>query len=215
MHTRTENDSDPNDASTRGEITKLLRSWSAGNQEALVDVMPLAFEDLRIIARKKCREIPCREVDPTELVGEIYATLLRQRRINLKCRGQFFNFAAILMRRVLLSMKRYDETRKRSAPTCPLDEADVACVAAEFSPFPGSAGALRDVSTALDVLGKVDELEELDPEQAEIVRLRFFLGLSIRETAKALGMPVATVNRRWWNAKRFLARELDGQGREP
>jgi hypothetical protein len=110
---------------TKGEITHLLVAWSEGDMEALDKIFPLAFEDLRRIARKCCGRIPGKDLQPTELIGEIYKTLLDQRSVHWEGRGQFYNFAALLMERVLLGYKRGLETQKRGgqATQVPLIEA--------------------------------------------------------------------------------------------
>lgn len=200
----------------RGEITRLLSAWSRGDLDALDKVFPLAFEDLRRIARKCCGRIPCRDLQPTELIGEIYAVLLKQRDVKWDCRGQFFTFAALLMERVLLAYKRELGTRKRGggAARLPLVEAlDLAGAGDESSLAGGGqprrAEVLEALGTAIDVAEKIGELEKLDPRQADIARLRYLIGLSLEETAETLGVSTKTVARGWRHAKRFLALELD------
>lgn len=200
----------------RGEITRLLSAWSHGDLDALDKVFPLAFEDLRRIARKCCGRIPCRDLQPTELIGEIYAVLLKQRKVTWVCRGQFFTFAAFLMERVLLAYKRELGTRKRGggAVQLPLVEAlDLAGIGDESSLAAGGeprrAELLEVLGTAIDVAEKIGELEKLDPRQADIARLRYLIGLSLEETAETLGVSTKTVSRGWRHAKRFLALELD------
>ncbi len=192
----------PEDA--KGEITHLLVAWSQGDLEALDKVFPLAFEDLRRIARKCCGRIPAKDLQPTELIGEIYATLLEQRKVRWECRGQFYQFAALLMERVLLSYRRGLDTEKRGGQTTqvPIIEALGMAVADD-------AEVLDALSTGIDVAGKIAELAKLDPRQAEIARLRYLLGLTLEETAETLGVSRKTVTRDWRHAKRFLALELD------
>lgn len=207
----------------RGEITHLLVAWSEGDLEALDKVFPLAFEDLRRIARKCCGKIPCKDLQPTELIGEIYAVLLQQRKVSWEGRGQFYRFAALLMERVVLGYKRGLGTRKRGGGSTqvPLVEAlDVAAAGDASSLSPGVAEPLRQarvleaVSTAIDVTEKIADLARLDPQQAEIARLRYLIGLTLEETAETLGVSTRTAKRRWRNAKRFLALELDEYARE-
>jgi RNA polymerase sigma factor (TIGR02999 family) len=206
---------------TRGEITHLLAAWSDGDLQALDKIFPLAFDDLRRIARKCCGRIPCRDLQPTELIGEIYATLLKQRDVHWECRGQFFTFAAMLMERVLLSYKREIGTRKRGggAARVPLVEAlDLAGAGEESSLSarpPREAEVLGILATAIDVAEKIGELEKLDRRQADVARLRYLIGLSLEETAETLGVSTKTVARGWRHAKRFLALELDEYGAPP
>jgi DNA-directed RNA polymerase specialized sigma24 family protein len=126
------------------------------------------------------------------------------------------------MERVLLGYRRTLETRKRGGGLArvPLAEAlDLATESDTTTSLSGSAhddrsrddGAVLEIlATALDVTEKIAELEKLDPPQAEIARLRYFIGLSIEETAEALGVSRRTVTRKWRNARRFLALELAG-----
>ncbi|MCP4660736.1 MAG: sigma-70 family RNA polymerase sigma factor [bacterium] len=205
----------PEDA--KGEITHLLVAWSQGDLEALDKVFPLAFEDLRRIARKCCGRIPAKDLQPTELIGEIYATLLKQRKVRWECRGQFYQFAALLMERVLLSYRRGLDTEKRGGRTTqvPLIEALGFAVAGDASSISPAveddrqAEVLDALSTGIDVAGKIAELAKLDPRQAEIARLRYLIGLTLDETAETLGVSRKTVTRNWLHAKRFLALELD------
>lgn len=205
----------------KGEITRLLMAWSEGDLEALDLVLPLAFDDLRRIARKCCQRIHVADLQPTELIGEIYAVLLQQKQVNWEGRGQFFQFAAFLMERVLLSYKRSLAARKRGGQFVKTPLADtldaVATLGGEpsLAPWiPASATDQEDVlgaiATAIDVAEKIAELEELDPRQAEIARLRYLIGLTIEETAETLGVSISTVKQLWRNAKRYLALELEG-----
>jgi len=211
----------PEDA--KGEITHLLVAWSQGDLQALDKVFPLAFEDLRRIARKCCGKIPAKELQPTELIGEIYATLLKQRKVSWDCRGQFYQFAALLMERVLLSYKRGLDAQKRGGQTTqvPIIEAlglaaagDASSLSPEVSASPAIEGVrqaevLDALSAGIDVADKIAALAKLDPQQAEIARLRYLIGLTLEETAETLGVSRKTVTRNWRNAKRFLALELD------
>lgn len=200
----------------QGEITHLLNRWSRGDLQALDQIFPLAFEDLRRIARKCCRGIPWKNFQPTELIGEIYAVLLKQKNVTWESRGQFFTFAALLMERVLLSYKRALGAQKRGGktPPIPLGEAfdltggDASSLSADRQPR--QADIPEVLGTAIDVAEKIAALENLDPRLAEIARFRYLLGLSLEETSEALGVSTSTVARGWRHAKRFLARELDG-----
>ncbi len=205
-----------------GDITHLLVAWSQGDLEALDAVFPLAFEDLRRLARKSYGRLPVKSIQPTALIGDIYEVLLKQRSVKWESRGQFYNFAAFLIERTLLNYKRALNTEKRGgqATTVPIIEAlDLAAgndASSLFvgSPAPLSAASSREaaiqvIGVAVDIAEKLAELAELDPVQADVVRLRHLIGLTREETAEALGVSVKTVSRKWRHAKRFLARELD------
>lgn len=202
-------------AAAGGEITHLLVAWSEGDLQALNDVFPLAFEDLRRIARKCHRQIPCQDLQPTELISEIYAVLHHQHDVHWESRSQFFAFAAQLMERVLLTYKRRLATRKRGGDAEKIALGELVDVASTGDASSMSAadpdaatGALEALSMGVDIAEKLAELAELDSLQADIVRLRYFAGLTAREVAETLGVCTKTVNRRWKNAKRFLVVQL-------
>lgn len=214
---------EPTDESEEGEITQLLVAWSRGDLRALDKIFPLAFQDLRHIARRCHRKIPSADLEPTELIGEIYSILLKQNRVHWECRGQFYKFAAFLMERVLLGYRRTLRTEKRGGDLVrvPLIEALDLAPDGDTTSLSGSASedqrhgdseVLEALAQAVDVAEKISELGKLDPHQAEIAKLRYFIGLSIEETAEALGVSQRTVTRKWKNAKRFLSLELDGYG---
>ena len=182
-----------------GEITRLLVAWSRGDLEALDKVFPLAFEDLRRIARKSYGKIPSKDLQPTELIGEIYAILLKQRNVSWEGRGQFYKFAAFLMERFLLEYKRGLQTQKRGgqATDVPLIEAldlavgdDASSLSPGVSAVPGArpreAKVVDAIGAAIDVADKIAELAELDPQQAEIVRLRYLIGLTAKRPPRPL-----------------------------
>jgi RNA polymerase sigma factor (sigma-70 family) len=212
---------DPEDDSGKGDITRLLIAWSQGDLEALDELFPLALQDLRHLARNCHRKIPSEDLQPSDLIGELYQELLEQRQVRWECRGQFFKFAAFLMERALLSCQRKLGARKRGGDLVrvPIVEVlDLAIDGITTSPS-GSAAAERryddgevpdTLAMAIDVAEKIAELEQLDSQQAEIVKLRYLIGLSIDETAETLGVSPRTVTRKWKNAKRFLTHELDG-----
>lgn len=110
---------------TENEITRLLIAWSEGDMEALDMVFPLAYRDLRHIAKKCYGKIPCKDLQATELIGEIYDILLKQRNTSWEGRGQFYRFAALLMERVLLSYKRGIDTGKRGGGSTQVDRKSV------------------------------------------------------------------------------------------
>ncbi len=200
------------------DITHLLVAWGQGDLKALDKVFPLAFEDLRRLARKCCGRIPSKEFQPTELIGEIYQVLLKQRNVSWENRGQFYSFATVLMERILLGYKRALKTDKRGGKSTlvPLIDAldvssagDASSLGSPASSNQRQAAVLDALGSAVDVAEKISELAELNPQLAEIARLRYFIGLTIRETGETLGVSTKTVSRKWQHAKRFLALELD------
>lgn len=184
-------------STSRGEITRLLAGWSEGDPEALGRLMPLVFEDLRQLARSHFRrESEGHTLQPTALVHEVYVRLLGQRQVQWDNRAQFFAFAGMLMRRILVDHAKSRRAIKRGGgiDPLPLDEA----LAVPESPD-------------LDVVSldrALTELEEVDPRQARIVELRFFVGLTQDEVAEVLEISVTTVKREWRTARLWLYRQI-------
>lgn len=159
--------------------------------------MPLVYADLRQVAQHQLRsEPPGHTLQPTALVHETYLRLVDQQRIQWRNRAQFFAIAAQLIRRILV-----DHARRRSAAK----RGGMATRLQLDSSIASSAGDMVD-AIALDTALK--GLEALDAQQARVIELRFYGGLSIEETASALGISPATVNRDWVTAKAWLYRQL-------
>lgn len=183
------------------EVTALLLSWSGGDRDALARLMPLVYDELRRLALDHLRrERPDHTLQPTALVNEVYLRLVDQRRVSWETRAQFFGLAAQLMRHVLVDHARGRAAAKRGGGVSKLslDEARIAPeeVAAE----------LVALDEALVRLAAVDE------RKSRVVEMRFFAGLSVEETAEALGVSDKTVMRDWRIAKLWLHRELSGEG---
>jgi RNA polymerase sigma factor (TIGR02999 family) len=181
----------------RGDITLLLQKWSAGDDEAVGELTPLVYVELRRLARKHLRqERAGHSLSSIELVHEAYLRLVDQRRARWQDRAHFFAMSARLMRRILVDHARAHLRAKRGGgtPSFVLNEAiDLA------APHSADIVALDDA---------LESLAKLDPRQSRIVELRFFTGLSIEETAQVLRVSKATVNRDWSTARAWLTREL-------
>ena len=180
-------------------MTELLLEWEAGDAEALDRLLPLVYDDLhRRAASSFRRERPGHTLQPTALVNEVFLRLVDQRRVEWKSRAHFFGVAAQAMRRVLV-----DHARRRSAAKRG-DDAVVLSFDEELVP-----GLAPDLDLlALDQA--LDALAELDRRQSRIVELRFFGGLTIDETAAALGVSPATVKNDWQMARAWLFIRLRG-----
>jgi RNA polymerase sigma factor (TIGR02999 family) len=186
---------------TGAQITHLLRDWQRGDADALDRLVPLVYDELHLLAsRQAAREWRHDRPQTTLIVNEAYLRLFGQRNVDWQNRGQFFALAAQLMRRILVDHARRQRRQKRGggAAAVELDE---------FVPAP--PGAVDSVD-ALDLDRALARLEQLDPDQARIVEMRFFGGLTVEETAAALGVSPATVKREWALAKGWLHRELTG-----
>lgn len=189
-------------ARSSADVTALLIRWSGGDATALDALMSLIYEDcLQIAARQLRHERPGHTLDPTALVHELYLRLVNQRHATWENRAQFFSIAGRLMRRILVDHARARHRAKRggSATLVSLSEAS-------DEPDGRRTGDVLAIDEALQRLAAVDE------DQVRIVELRFFAGLTVEETAFALGRSPRTVKREWRLAKAWLFRELQGEG---
>jgi RNA polymerase sigma factor (TIGR02999 family) len=188
------------DGSDRPGITQLLIAWGDGQQEALDQLLPLVYDDLRRVAAGYMRrETPGHPLQPTALVHEAYVRLVDQTRVQWRNRAHFFGVAASMMRRILV-----DDARKRRA--------DKRGGAAERVTLTGEDIAAPD-QNGIDVLALHESLERLaafDPQQERIVELRYFGGLTIEEAAEVIGISPATVVREWTIAKAWLRVDMSG-----
>lgn len=182
------------------EVTRLLQEWRGGRQDALERLMPLVYEELHLIAsRHMAREWRAGALQTTALVNEAYLKLVGQRDVDWQNRAHFFAIAATLMRRILVDNARRDQRAKHGGGTPAVSLDDMQAV-----PQPLSIDAVD--ALALDTA--LRKLEAFDPEQARIVELRFFGGLTVEETAEVTGTSASTVKREWALAKGWLFREL-------
>ena len=182
-------------ASTR--VTILLRRLSEGDQDALAELMPLMYDELHSLASSYLRrERQDHTLQTTALVHEAYLRLVNQKDAQWNERGHFLAVAAQIMRRILVDHARRHKSDKRGGPIAklPLEEA---LVVAE--------GQFEDIMMLDDLLIR---LARIDPHEAQIVELRFFAGLSVEETAAAMGISSTTVKREWSVARKWLAREM-------
>jgi RNA polymerase sigma-70 factor, ECF subfamily len=191
------------------QITRLLQDWQAGDRMALDQLIPLVYHELRTIASRQVRrEWRDGALHTTALVNEAYLKLVGQREGDWQNRAHFFAIAAQVMRRILLDDARKALREKRGGAVAPVPIDDVSL----HSP---DAPVDRIDLLALD--RALSGLEDLDPDQARLVELRFFGGLTVEETAAVMGISPATVKREWALAKGWLHRALrDGHaGSDP
>ena len=185
---------------SRNDITRLLHDWSGGDATALPRLVEIVYPELRRIAARRLRsERDGHTLQPTALVHEAYMRLAQQQPgKQWQDRTHFFAVAAQVVRAVLVDHARARRAIKRGAGEAPIDLTIV-------GDTPGTAPVdLLDLDAALR------SLEALDRDQSRIVELRYFAGLSIDETAEALGTSPSTVKRGWLAAKTFIRRHLDG-----
>ena len=180
------------------DVTGLLLDLSNGFAGAREQLIPLVYEELRRMAARSFQaERSDHTLQPTALVHEVYSRLVDQQRVEWKSRAHFFGVAATLMRRVLVDHARKHRALRRGGG---LDKLEL-----EGAAEAGVKGPDVDIIALDDAL---NELAALDPEQARIVELRFFSGLSVEETAEAVGRSRATVHRDWAMARAFLHQRL-------
>lgn len=203
-------DSAATPASTRStaDVTGLLIAWSQGDGAALDALLPVVYADLRSQAQRALRrEAVGHTLQPTALVHEAYLRLVDQQPDRWHSRTQFFGIAARCMRQVLVDAARTRRAAKRGGGVRPITLSDAAGVVA--TPAAGAQAEGLDV-LALDAA--LARLAELDPDQARLVELRYFAGLTLDDTAATLGVSPATVSREWAVARRWLQRELRRSG---
>ena len=185
------------------EITAMLKAWSKGEAAHADEVFPILYDELRKRAHSFLRrERPGHTLQTTALINETYIRLREQRNIDWESRAHFFAICATLMRRILVDYAKSKHRAKRGGY-------------AEHLAIDGLALADGN-KTDVDVLALDDalnRLDELDPQQARIVELRYFSGFTIEETASVLGLSDSTVKREWRVAKAWLRHELEGQTR--
>lgn len=180
-----------------GEVTRILARWRGGDQKALDELMPLVYREMRdLAARSLRRERPHHTLQSTALVHEAYLRLAHYDHIDWRSRAHFLGVAATIIRQILVDHARTRLRAKRGGGSLFLQLEDNVVGAPE-----------REVNlVALD--DALLALARLDGQQAKVVELRFFGGLSIEETAEVLSISDSTVKRDWAVAKSWLFREL-------
>ena len=182
------------------EVTRLLRDWGSGDQQALEKLVPLIYSELRQMAHKYLyRERPGHTLQTTALVHEAYLKLIDQRDARWQNREHFFAIAAQAMRRILVDSARQHKAMKRGGPAENLSLDEAANVSLEPDPI------LLPLDEALS------KFAEIDPQQSRIVELRYFGGMTIEETAKVMNLSTDTVKREWAMARAWLRRALGGE----
>jgi RNA polymerase sigma factor (TIGR02999 family) len=185
------------------DITELLSAWGNGDEDALSDLMPMVYPELRRIARKHLAGgFAAQTLESAALVNEAYLRLIRAHGIRCESRLLFFALCAQIIRRVLIDHARNRQYAKRGggAVQIPIDEALLG------APTPGVDVLALD--EALSTLSKVD------PRKGRVVELRYFGGMSVEKTAAALQISPETAKRDWKMAKAWLLRELTAGGQD-
>ncbi len=186
-------------AATRDDVTELLGRWSDGEPEALERLLPIIYDQLRQLAAAHLRrEHGGHTLETAALVNEAYLRLVDQQGVRWRNRAHFFAIAAQAMRRILVDHARRRRYRKRGGDHQRVSLDEVCELPLE------RAAELVEVDDALR------DLAAFDPEQAQIVEMRYFGGLTLEEIAAVRGCTVRTVSRRWRMARAWLYHQLTG-----
>lgn len=178
-------------------VTELLTQWANGDEQALNQLTPIVYKELRKLAAAYLRkEQQGHTLQPTALVHEAYLRLVDQKKPDFKNRGHFYGVAARLMRQILVDHARRRHAAKRSAELVPLDSI---------------VSFKKEKSEDLLALDRgLSALEKFDPRKCKAVELRYFVGLSMEEVAQALELSEITVRRDLRMAEAWLQREIEG-----
>ncbi len=179
------------------QVTVLLEAIRRGESPAAAELMPVVYDELRRLAgREMAKERRGHTLQPTALVHEAYLRLVGSAEVHWEGRVHFFRAAAQAMRRILVDSARRKLTQKHGAgQIVPLSDPD----------------AIADQSQSVELLAldeSLERLEKMDPRKADVVKLRYFAGLSVEETAAALGVTPRTITRDWTAAKAWLLRDV-------
>ena len=182
---------------TADHVSELARRAGRQDGAALSELMPLVYDELRRLARGYLgRERRAFTLQPTALVNEAYLRLLKDRKQDWRTRAQVIGIAAMSMRQILIEAARARNAQKRGG---------------ELARVTLDEGLVADEARTVDVLAvdaALNKLAAIDAEQARLVELRFFGGLTVEESAAALGISPATVKRHWAVARAWLQREI-------
>ncbi len=186
-------------ASAPSEVTRLLERWSAGDQRARDQLVPLVYDRLRHLAHQRLRSAPGEHsLNTTALVHEAYLRLVDAPQVDLPDRAHFLALASQVMRNLLLDRARARTAAKRGGGQTPLELQEALWISEED----------LDTVTALDEA--LTRLKALSPRQSQLLEHRYFGGLSLEESAAALGVSPATAKRDLRSARAWLALELRG-----
>jgi len=179
------------------DLTRLLQSWSNGDQQALDELTPFVYRELhRLAAHYMAGEKQGHTLQTTALVNEDYVRLIDWKNVQWQNRAHFFAVSAQLMRRILVDYARSHNYAKRGGGNRPVELDEAFAVSNE------NLSLIVEIDTAME------RLSVMDARSAEVVQLRFFGGLSVEETAEVLKISAITVMRDWQFAKAWLTREM-------
>lgn len=185
----------------RQRVTELLKRISRGDRKAVNELLPLVYSELRVVARARMAgEKPGITLQPTALVHEAYLRLIGNEELRWENRAHFFGAAAEAMRRILIERARRYARAKHGG-----GQQRVSLSVAE-------AKETEKAEEILAIDESLQRLEELDPAMSQVVKLRFFAGLTVEQTAQAMGTAPRTVDRHWAAARAWLHRDMSPGG---
>jgi RNA polymerase sigma factor (TIGR02999 family) len=185
------------------QVADLLKELSGGRREALDELIPIVYEDLRRIAERQIRKSGRRSLNTTGLVNEAYLRLVGHANLSLNDRGHFLSVAALTMRQIVIDFARRRRAGKRGSGQRPISIDDT-----EIPVF-AESDWLISLDEALDRLSAVNE------RLTRVVEMRFFAGLNVEEVAESLCVDPRTVKRDWRKARTFLFRQLSDSADGP
>ena len=192
-------------ASSGKEVTQLLRAWSEGDESALDKLIPLVYDELHRLARHyMAQERPGHTLQATALVNEAYLRLANAGPADFQGRTHFFAISARVLRRILVDWARVQNAQKRGGDAPVLELPQNLALDQDGKPWGNSTDDVIAIDDALKALA------ELDARKSEIVELRFFGGLTLKETAEVLKVSEETIRKDWNITKSWLRRELSG-----
>ena len=190
------------------DVTALLKAWRGGDQSALERLTPLVYDHLRKLGRQYVRkERAGARADATSLVHEAYVRLVDARTVDWQDRAHFFAVSSTIMRRILVDAARARASAKRGGDLQRVEETTTLNLDSLPAAGTDRAAEICALDDALDALAK------REPRRAKVIELRYFGGLSVEETAEALGVSPQTVLRDWKLARAWLAVELRNSSR--
>lgn len=186
--------------STPTDVTRLLQQWTDGDRQALDSLIPLLYEHLRRLAHQRLRyEDASPSLNTTALVHEAYFKLVDLRTARFRDRAHFLAMASRVMRRLLIDHARARRAARRGGGAAAMELEDA------FAISDPQVDAITDLDEALQ------RLERVDARQSQILEQRYFGGLSLEETAEAVGVSLATVKRELRFARAWLAAEMGAE----
>jgi len=194
-------------------VTQLLAQWRDGDERAFAQLSALMYEELRQLAQRHLRrERSDHTIQKTALVNEAFVRLVGQQSVDWQSRAHFIGLASKLMRRVLVDYARARLADKRGGGAGVLSLDEMAAPEADEAPDTTPTALQHLDAHTQEEVSAIDQalqrLEQIDLRQAQIVEMRYFGGLTVEQTAEAVGISEATVKREWTLARAWLRREL-------